>query len=161
MLTIDSSLNAFSDILLFLVGGIGFLIASFTLAKLLRPTRSNEEKLSSYECGEEVVGTGQLNINARFYIIALIFVLFEIEIIFLYPMSTVFANVALQDYFEHKWVLFVAIEIAVFVLLLLLGLAFAWKKGYLEWTLPEVKTTHIPSEVPNELYQAINKKYQK
>jgi NADH-quinone oxidoreductase subunit A len=136
-------------------------LVSFTIAKLLRPNRENDEKLTSYECGEEVVGTGQLNINARFYIIALMFVLFEIEIIFLFPMSTVFANVALQQYFQQSWVLFVAIEITVFVLLLLLGLAFAWKKGYLEWTLPEVKTTHITSEVPDVLYEAINKKYQK
>jgi NADH-quinone oxidoreductase subunit A len=161
MLSIDSSLNSFVSILLFLIGGIGFLLVSFTIAKLLRPNRENDEKLTSYECGEEVVGTGQLNINARFYIIALMFVLFEIEIIFLFPMSTVFANVALQNYFQQSWVLFVAIEITVFVLLLLLGLAFAWKKGYLEWTLPEVKTTHITSEVPDVLYEAINKKYQK
>ncbi|MFL5730162.1 MAG: NADH-quinone oxidoreductase subunit A [Cytophagaceae bacterium] len=149
----------FGFILLFIIGAILFVLAILTVGKFLRPQRPNEEKLSSYECGEEAVGNAWTQFNPRFYIVALIFILFEIEIVFLIPWSVVFGNKQLIAETNGLWGWFSLSEVFIFIGILGLGLAYAWVKGFLEWVKPEPEPEQFQSPVPKSLYEEINKKY--
>jgi len=131
------------------------------VAKFIRPNRPNAEKLAPYECGEEPVGSPWTNFNVRFYIIALLFVLFEVEILFLFPWATVFGNAKLIEETNGLWGWFAIVEVAIFVFLLALGLVYAWVKGYLDWIKSEPQTEQFESKVPKHLYDELNKKYDK
>jgi len=104
---------------------IGGLIIGVTLyiAKLLRPDNPQPQKYETYECGEELEGPSWVQFNIRFYVIALIFIVFDVEIIFLFPWAVVFKQLGL----------FALIEMLVFIGILLVGLAYAWSRGDLEW----------------------------
>jgi NADH-quinone oxidoreductase subunit A len=160
----DSSVNQyiiseFGQILLFLIAGILFLSLSFLVARLVRPNRPNEQKLETYESGEQPLGTAWSQFNMRFYIVALIFILFEVEIVFLFPWATVFANKELIKQTDGLWGWFSLIEMIIFILILALGLAYAWVNGLLDWVKPTPKPEDIASVVPKELYNNINEKY--
>jgi NADH-quinone oxidoreductase subunit A len=154
-------LTDFGIIFLFIAAAIVLLSIILGVARLLRPNRPNDEKLTTYESGEDPVGNANVPFNVRFYVIAIIFVLFEVELVFLFPWATVFADASLIKQTDGLWGWFALVEMLIFVGLLVLGLAYAWAKGYLEWAKPkpEVPTTHSP--VPNDLYKNINKKYGK
>lgn len=151
-------LSGFGTVLLFIIGGFVFVLLSVGFAMLVRPNRPNEEKLTTYECGEDPTTSAWGKFNIRFYIVALIFLLFEVELVFLFPWAVVFGNKELMEATNGQWGWFALAEMAVFVGLLALGLAFAWKKGYLEWDRPEVAATEIKSKVPGSLYEAISLK---
>jgi len=104
---------------------IGGLIIGVTLyiAKLLRPNNPQPQKYETYECGEELEGPSWVQFNIRFYVIALIFIVFDVEIIFLFPWAVVFKQLGL----------FALIEMLVFIGILLVGLAYVWSRGDLEW----------------------------
>jgi NADH-quinone oxidoreductase subunit A len=106
--------------------GLGILlpIAALTIGRLLRPSRPLPEKATTYESGNEPVGVGQVRFNIRYYLIALMFVIFDVETVFLYPWAVAY----------NKLGLFALVEMMVFVLLLLVGLIYAWKKKVLQWT---------------------------
>jgi NADH-quinone oxidoreductase subunit A len=150
----------FGIILLFIIGAVLFVLMVLTIGKLLRPDRPNQEKLSSYECGEDSTGNAWSQFNPRFYIIALIFVLFEIEIVFLTPWSVVFGNKDLINESKGLWGWFSLAEVFIFVAVLALGLAYAWAKGFLEWVKPMPETEAFQSPVPKNLYDDLNKKYE-
>ena len=156
---VENSISAFGVVFLFITGAIVFLMAGLLTGKLLRPNRPNAEKLSSYECGEDPVATAWGNFNVRFYVIALIFVLFDVEIVFLFPWTTVFADKTLLSVTQGSWGWFAFLEILVFVGILALGLAYAWAKGFLEWVKPEPVELKQSSPVPFTAYEEINKKY--
>jgi len=128
-------------------------------AFIVRPKRPNAQKLSTYECGEETIGSAWGNFNIRFYIVALIFLLFEVEIIFLFPWATVFGNAQLIEETNGLWGWFSLIEAFAFIFILALGLAYAWRHGFLDWDTPEQQKTTFKSKVPNALYNDINSKY--
>lgn len=152
-------LTDFGYILLFIISAIVFVAVILFLAKLIRPNRPNEEKLTTYESGEEPDGNANVRFNIRFYVIALIFILFDVELIFLFPWATVFGNKRLIAETDGLWGWFSLVEMFVFVGVLLIGLAYAWIKGHLDWVLPEVKTTEYDSKIPTSLYDKINQKY--
>lgn len=153
-------ISAFGEILIFLIGGLIFVMGGLITAWIVRPHRPNEEKLSTYESGEQPLGSAWVRFNIRFYIVALLFVLFEVEIIFLFPWATVFGQKELIDQTNGLWGWFSLIEMVIFIGILALGLAYAWVKGYLDWPKPEGKTmTDYKSPVPKTLYDQINKKY--
>jgi NADH-quinone oxidoreductase subunit A len=154
------SLSEFGKILIFLIGGLLFLSASFLVARLVRPNRPNDQKLETYESGEQALGTAWAQFNMRFYIVALMFILFEVEIVFLFPWSTVFANKELIRETNGAWGWFSLVEMILFIFILALGLAYAWIHGLLDWVNPVSKTTDISSPVPKDLYTKINEKYQ-
>ncbi len=154
-------LSAFGEVLLFLVAGIIFIVVTQLVSKLLRPSRPNPEKLSSYESGEEAVGSAWTQFNIQFYIIALIFLLFEVEIVFLFPWSTVFANKEMIEGTNGVWGWFSLIEMLIFIAILSLGLAYAWVNGHLDWVKPNPKPTEFVSPVPKNLYDKVNEKYKK
>ncbi|MEO7988160.1 MAG: NADH-quinone oxidoreductase subunit A [Chryseolinea sp.] len=157
----QSYLSAFGEVLLFLVVGIIFIVVTQLVSKLLRPSRPNPEKLSSYESGEEAVGSAWTQFNIQFYIIALIFLLFEVEIVFLFPWSTVFANKEMIEGTNGVWGWFSLIEMMIFIVILALGLAYAWVNGHLDWVKPNPKPTEFVSPVPKDLYDKVNEKYKK
>jgi NADH-quinone oxidoreductase subunit A len=153
------TISEFGQILIFLIGGILFLSVSFLVARLIRPNRPNEQKLETYESGEEPISTAWSQFNMRFYIVALIFILFEVEIIFLFPWATVFADKKLIHETNGAWGWFALTEMIIFILILALGLAYAWVNGLLDWIKPVPKMNDIDSAVPKELYNNINEKY--
>ena len=154
-------LTDFGYILLFIIAGIAFIGLMLGIAKLLRPDHPNEEKLSTYESGEDPSGNANIQFNVRFYVVALIFVLFEVELLFLFPWAVVFGNEDLIEQTNGQWGWFAMAEMTVFVGILILGLAYAWAKGYLDWVRPAPLIPEIKSPVPADLYKKVNEKYSK
>jgi NADH-quinone oxidoreductase subunit A len=120
-------LTAHASILVFLVTVIALLIVILVLWKVLRPERFSEEKLTTYECGEEPVGNAWIQFNIRFYVFALIFIVFDVEAVFLLPWAAVFKSIGPLAYFEGL----------VFIGILVVALAYVWRKGDLAWVRPE------------------------
>lgn len=119
------------SVLMFMITSL--LIIGFTLllAKAVRRDNPTEEKLTTYECGEDPIGNPWIQFNIRFYVVALIFLIFEVEIVFLYPWATVFKEMGM----------FTFVEMMIFIGILLVGYAYAWVKGDLSWVLPNPKYT--------------------
>lgn len=118
----------FANVLLFSVTAIGFVLLSLLGGRFLRPKNPTAEKEMIYECGEKPIGHAWTNFNPRFYLIALVFVIFEVEIAFMYPVAQVY-----RSFVEQGQGLLVFGEIAVFVGILGVGLAYVWAMGDLEW----------------------------
>jgi len=152
-------LTDFGYILLFIIAAIAFTALMLAIAKFLRPSRPNEEKLSTYESGEDPEGNANIQFNVRFYVVALVFVLFEVELLFLFPWAVVFGNEDLIEQTNGQWGWFAMAEMTVFVGLLSFGLAYAWAKGYLDWVRPKPQIPEVKSPVPANLYQKVNEKY--
>ena len=100
-----------------------FAGGSVLLSSLLGPRRPDPEKLSPYECGVEPVGSARDRISVRFYLVAMLFIIFDMEIVFLYPWAVVFQQLRL----------FGLMAMGSFLLVLLAGYFYVWKKGGLEW----------------------------
>ena len=152
-------LSDFGIIFLFIVAAFVFIGGVLFVASLLRPSRPNADKLSTYESGEEPVGNASVQFNARFYVVALIFVLFDVELVFLFPWATVFGQKTLLAETNGRWGWFALTEAALFVVLLAVGLAYAWGKGYLDWVKPQPQKPISDSKVPPALYERVNEKY--
>ena len=118
----------FANVLVFTVIGLGFVGVTLFIGRLLRPSNPQVRKLSTYECGEPAMGSAWVNFNIRFYIVALIFIIFEVEIAFIFPVASVF-----RRWLEGGQGVFAFFEILIFVGILFLGFVYAWVKGDLEW----------------------------
>ncbi|CAM3856863.1 NADH-quinone oxidoreductase subunit A [Aquirufa aurantiipilula] len=151
-------MEAFAYVAAFLIAGILFLAFILTLAKWIRPNRPNVEKLSTYESGEAPMGNANIRFNPRFYLIALMFVLFEIELIFLFPWASVFHHPDLEKA-SPVWSSYALVEMFIFIGILALGLALAWVKGYLNWEKPIAPSLPNDSPIPDQAYQKIRDKY--
>ncbi len=124
-------LSEFAKVLLFLIIGVVFVAGALIANRFIRPHRPNPEKSTIYECGEEPVGNPWVKFNIRFYTVALIFLIFEVEVVFLFPWAVIYKELGL----------FAFIEMVVFLLILILGYVYAWAKGDLEWDKPKPKYT--------------------
>ncbi len=122
--------SAYSAILIFFLAVVGFLAGNLILWWLIRPRRESAEKLTTYECGEEPQGPAWIQFNIRFYVIALVFIVFDVEAAFLIPWAVVFRTV------EELAPLAFA-EGLVFIVILAVALAYVWRKGDLAWVRPE------------------------
>jgi NADH-quinone oxidoreductase subunit A len=118
----------FANVLIFFILAVVFVAGMLLLASLLRPSNPEPLKLTTYECGEPPIGNAWINFNIRFYLVALIFVIFDVEIAFIYPVTVVFRDWVLQGNG-----LFALAEILVFLGILFVGLIYVWAKGDLEW----------------------------
>ena len=98
------------------------------LSKVLRPHNPTDLKLTAYECGEEPVGTAWSNFNVRFYVIALIFIIFDVESALMFPVATVF-----NKFNQIGMGGTILVSIILFVLVLVAGVVYCWKKGDLDW----------------------------
>lgn len=152
------ALTGFGIVLLFIIGGVGFVVVSLLVGKVLRPVRPNEEKGTTYESGEEPVKSAWHLFNIRFYVIALIFILFETELVFLFPWATVFANEEMNKASGGVWGMFSLIETFIFIAVLLLGLVYVWAKGMLDWVRPKPLRSDYRSKIPASAYTHINQK---
>lgn len=110
-------------IAIFLVLAPVFPIAALLIPRIIAPRKPNPIKLQTYECGMETVGESWVQFKVQYYVFALIFLVFDIETVFLYPWAVAFDALPLFAVFEG----------ALFVLILVAGLVYAWRKGALEW----------------------------
>lgn len=152
------NLTGFGIVLLFIVGGAGFVLITLLAGRLLRPSRPNEEKRTTYESGEEPVKSAWSIFNVRFYVIALIFLLFEAELVFLFPWATVFADPEMNAASDGAWGRFSLVETFIFIAILLLGLIYVWSNGMLEWVRPKPVRPDYQSRIPASAYDHINRK---
>ena len=168
------SVSTFGLVLLFLIIGAFFALIALSIGKIFRPHNPTQEKLTTYECGEETVVGSWGKFNIRFYLIALVFVLFEVEIIFLFPWSKILMDTKLQVV-NSNWQIYAFVEGLVFIFILALGLAYLWKNNLLDWQFDVIdKENHVSkqseneqlesreenkTEVPDALYQQINTRY--
>src|SRR5215470_16399999 len=117
----------FTNVLVFLVLGLVLSGLMLGLGALLRPSNPHASKLSTYECGEPPSGSAWINFNIRFYLIALVFVIFDVELAFVYPVAAVF-----KGWVERGQGGFVLAELGLFLVILFVGLVYVWMKGDLE-----------------------------
>ena len=120
-------LTAYAAVLAFLVVAVAFLVVNLLVWKVIRPSRFSEEKLTTYECGENPVGSAWVQFNIRFYVFALIFIIFDVEAVFLLPWAVVFRELGMLAYLEGL----------VFIAILVVALVYVWRKGDLEWVRAE------------------------
>lgn len=111
------------SVLVFLLVGTAIVLFTFFVARLIRPHYPYQVKNETYECGEPAVGESWVQFNNRFYIIGLIFVIFDVEAVFLFPWAVAYKVLDL----------YALLEMVIFIGILLVGLAYAWKKGALKW----------------------------
>ncbi len=122
-------LTQYASVLFFVVFTFLFVLAMLLVAKLLGPAREKTtEKLQAYECGEPPQGNSWLQFNNRFYLVAIAFLIFDVEIAFMFPVARVLKDLTLRG---QGW--FALAEILVFAFILFVGLIYIWKKGDLDW----------------------------
>ena len=135
-------ITEFGRVFIFFIVGAIFVAGGLVAAWVVRPHRWYPGKLTSYECGEEPVGDSRVKFNIRFYVVALFFLIFEVEIVFLLPWAVVF----------QKLGFFAFVEMVVFLLILLVGYAYVWVNGDLEWDRPAPSipfVTKTPGSMPS------------
>jgi NADH-quinone oxidoreductase subunit A len=110
-------------VLLFIGVAAGLGLVLLIIGMLVGPRRPDSEKLAPYECGFEAFEDARMQFDVRYYLLAILFIIFDLEIAFLFPWAVVFKQIGLVA----------LIEMALFLLLLVIGFAYVWKKGALEW----------------------------
>lgn len=118
-------LSSYIPIFLFIAVATGFAIATILISKLVHAEKPNTVKLEPYECGIESTGDARDRYSIRYYLIAMLFVIFDVETVFMFPWAVSLDRLAL----------FGLIEMLVFLFILVVGYFYAWKKGALEWQL--------------------------
>ena len=116
-------LAQYATVLVFILLGAVTVALMLGVSRLLQPRNPTPVKLSTYECGEVPYGSSWVQFNIRFYVVALIFIIFDVEVALLYPWAVVYQRLGLLDF----------IEAFIFVFILLAGLAYLWKEGDLDW----------------------------
>ena len=119
----------FGTVFFALILGIVMVAIPLVISRLIAPSNKTKDKLDTYECGEEAEGSAWLQFNIRFYIIALIFLIFDVEVVFLFPWAVVFKEMGLLA----------LIEMGIFLLILVAGLAYVWVKSDLDWVKRRIK----------------------
>jgi len=135
-----------SIIFVFLLFGVVFVVATVSLlSRLFRPRAAPADepaKSETYECGEPAVGSSWVRFDIRFYTVALIFLIFDVEVAFLYPWAVIF-----DDLQGDGLGLFVFLEMFVFLAILVVGFVYCWKKGDLDWVKSK-ESTSPPGTAP-------------
>ena len=116
-------LAEYFPILLFILVGLAVGVAPLVLGKLLAPSRPDPEKLSPYECGFEAFEDARMKFDVRYYLVAILFILFDLEIAFLFPWATVVNDIGLPGF----------VSMMIFLAILVVGFVYEWMKGALEW----------------------------
>jgi NADH-quinone oxidoreductase subunit A len=120
-------LTEFGKALIFILLGTIFVGLGIIGAWVFRPRRSYPEKNSTYECGEEPIGNSWIRLNVRFYVIALVFLIFDVEVAFLFPWALIYKQFGIFGF----------LEMAVFLVILFVGYIYVWVKGDLDWDKPK------------------------
>ena len=128
-----AQVSAWAPVVLLLVIAIGFAAANIALSIIVGPSRTGKVKETTYESGMVPFGDARRRFNVRFYIVAMIFLVFDVDIIFFYPWATIFAPAARASALGHGSGLTVLLEMLVFTAILLLAYFYAWGKGVFRW----------------------------
>lgn len=120
-------LTHFATVFVFLVLGAGLILVTQAISSLLRPHKLHDAKQRVYECGEEAEGSPWVRFNVRFYLVALFFIIFDVELVFMLPWAVVFKEML------GEIGILAFVEMAIFVAILVVGLAYVWRKGDLDW----------------------------
>ncbi len=118
----------FAPILIFSILSILLILFALFLQRILAPTDKSALKSSIYECGEEAIGNARMQFNIRFYVVALIFLIFDVEVVLLFPWAVVFKDLGLVAF----------VEMLIFLFILTVGLIAVWRRGDLDWVKMEV-----------------------
>jgi len=151
-----AQITEFGKILLLGVMGVLMVLVTLFLGKIISPKKPTPEKLSTYECGEETIGSSWIAFNPRFYVIALVFLLFDVEMIFIFPWATVFGRAELIAA-DTRWGWFTLTEMAVFIGILVVGLIYVWRKGDLEWIKSRTVLPRVSVNIPKAAYDKLNR----
>src|SRR5271167_1530463 len=116
-------LEQYFPVLLFILVGIAFGLVMLAAGKIVAPNRPDAEKLSPYECGFEAFEDARMKFDVRYYLVAILFILFDLEIAFLFPWAVVLPEIGLFGF----------VSMMVFLGILVVGFVYEWKKGALEW----------------------------
>ncbi len=116
-------MNDYSAVLIASIVALGLVFALLFASRVLAPRHRNEAKASTYECGMVPVGDNWSQIRVRYYLFAILFVIFDVETVFLYPWAVMFKQVGTLAF----------VEMVIFIMILLFGLVYAWRKGVLQW----------------------------
>ena len=116
-------LQDYLPIIIFLIIAFGLSCAFIVINFLLSPKHPDPEKLSAYECGFEPFEDSRMEFDVRFYLVAILFIIFDLEIAFLFPWAVAFKDISFLGFWSMM----------VFLLILTIGFAYEWKKGALEW----------------------------
>ncbi len=117
-------LDNYLPVALLTVIGIAFVAIALFMSRMIRPSNKTKVKLSTYECAEIPIGDARIHFNIQYYMIVIVFLIFDVEVLFLYPWAVQFRNLGAIGF----------IEVVVFIEILIIGLAYAWRKEALEWT---------------------------
>jgi NADH-quinone oxidoreductase subunit A len=120
---LSAYLTQYASVAVYIVIAAAFGIGTLVISYVVHPRIDSSEKLSAYECGSEPISDARMPFPVRYYIIAMLFVIFDVELIFLYPWAVAFDKIGL----------FGLIEMVIFIALFVAGYAYAWRKGALEW----------------------------
>lgn len=122
----------YANVLFGLLFGAAFVVLNIEVVnRILAPKVKDANKTTVYECGEPAVGTAWVRFDMRFYTMALLFLIFEVEVAFMFPWAVVFRRLREWGGSEHG--MFAFVEMAVFILILGVGLVYCWRKGDLDW----------------------------
>ena len=116
-------LENYFPILLFILVGLGFGVVPMLVGKLLGPSRPDAEKLSPYECGFEAFEDARMKFDVRYYLVAILFILFDLEIAFLFPWAVVLEELGMFGF----------VSMMIFLGILVVGFVYEWMKGALDW----------------------------
>ena len=116
----------FGKAFIFILLGVVFVVLGLFAAWIFRPRHPYPEKNATYECGEEPVGNAWIRLNVRFYVVALVFLIFDVEVAFLFPWALIYRQLGIFGF----------LEMAVFLVILFVGYAYVWVKGDLAWDKP-------------------------
>ncbi len=116
-------LEGYLPILIFIVIALSIGVISMTLGRLLSPSRPDENKLSPYECGFEPLEDARMKFDVRYYLVAILFIIFDLEIAFLFPWAVVLKEIGMYGF----------VAMMIFLGVLVIGFIYEWKKGALEW----------------------------
>jgi len=116
-------LENYLPILVFLVLGVAFGLGPVIMGFMLGPRRPDSEKLSPYECGFEAFEDSRMKFDVRYYLVAILFIIFDLEIAFLFPWAVVLGKIGMFGF----------VSMVIFLAILVIGFIYEWKKGALEW----------------------------
>jgi NADH-quinone oxidoreductase subunit A len=121
--SVETYYQSYGVVLAVLIAGVGLVAVAFGAARLIAPRRPLPDKLLTYECGIDPVGEGWSQSQVRYYVFGFLFVIFDVESVFLFPWAGIFERLGYQA----------VVEMAIFVGILAVGLLYAWRKGVLQW----------------------------
>ncbi len=119
----DEILDNYLPVVILMIIGVAFVVVSLFMSRMVRPSAKTKEKLSTYECAEVPIGDARVHYNVQYYLLVIVFLIFDVEVLFFYPWAVQFKKLGAFGFFE----------MVIFIEVLVIGLAYAWRKEALEW----------------------------